>query len=62
MKKANHIVKQTFYNPDRHMSYVQLDMMHAVNLSGLTTWDRAIVSTEHSKLAKETTYNAHSCT
>jgi len=23
MKIANHIVKQTLYNPDRHMSYVQ---------------------------------------
>jgi len=23
MKKANHIAKQTLYNPDRHMFYVQ---------------------------------------
>jgi len=37
-----------------------LDIIHAANLSGFTTWNEAIVSTENNKLAKEATYNAHS--
>jgi len=40
--------------------YRQLDMIHFVNLTGLTRWNEAIVSPEDSKLSKETTYNAHS--
>ena len=38
---------------DDVLSTISLDIIHAVNLSGLTTWNRAIVSTENSKFAKE---------
>jgi len=39
---------------------IYIDMIHFVNLTGLTRWNEAIVSPEDSKLSKETTYNAHS--